>query len=383
VRVLIVHNRYRHAGGEDGVVHDEAALLRRYGVTVEHYERSNSEIDANSRWQTVADTLWSRRTARDVESLIRRMRADIVHVHNTFPLVSPSVYPAARRGGAAVVQTLHNFRLFCVQAMLLRNQAVCEDCLGKSPWRGVLHACYRDSRAGSAIAAGMLTLHRALGTYRRQVSRYIALNDFCRQKFIQAGLPAERIVIKPNFVDICAPEPDRPRQGGLFVGRLSVEKGIEVLARAMESNAQFALDVIGTGPAQALLQDVPGVRLSGWQEAGTIHERMRAAAWIVMPSIWYENFPRVLLEAYACGLPVIASRLGALAELVRDGETGLLFEPGNATDLSEKMKWAAQHPSVMRRIGHAARLEYERRYTPDSNVQQLLEIYRQAVATGP
>ena len=380
MRVLIVHNRYQYAGGEDAVVRDELMLLERSGVRVELYERHNDEIQDIPRLNLAADTVWSRRTVAEVTDLIRRFQPDVMHAHNIFPLVSPSVYYAASRQRVALVQTLHNFRLICAQAMFLRNGRVCEDCLGTLPWRAVVHRCYRESAAQSAVMVSMLGIHRALGSYRKRVTRYIALNRFCRDKFIQGGLPAERIAIKPNFVDLPAPE-RHPRSGALFVGRLSTEKGVAVLAKAAAMRPEARIDVIGTGPDHFPLQTVSGLRLLGWQTPPEIYERMAWASYLLMPSIWYENFPRTLVEAFALGLPVIASRLGALADLIRDGETGLMFEAGNAQDLAVKMAWADQHPEEMRRMGDAARREYEQKYTPETNFTQLMAIYRDALVS--
>lgn len=380
MRVLMVHNRYRQAGGEDAVVRDEAQLLTANGVAVEHYERHNDEIaDGGGRLRLAADTLWSRRTEADIAALVAGFRPDVIHAHNTFPLISPSLYYAAARHGVPVVQTLHNFRLFCPQAMFMRNGRVCEDCLGRLPWRGVLRRCYRDSAAQSAVLVGMLGVHRALGTWRHGVARYIALNDFCRDKFIAAGLPAERIAVKPNFVDLSPPPAGAPRHGGLFVGRLSAEKGVATLAAAAAAlPGGAAIAVVGTGPEQALLEGAPGIRLLGWQAPEFVYARMRRSAWLVMPSVWYENFPRTLVEAFACGLPVIASRLGAMADLVREGDTGLLFRAGDAADLARALAWAGEHPAEMRRMGEAARREYEAKYTPAKNFARLMSIYASA-----
>jgi glycosyltransferase involved in cell wall biosynthesis len=380
LRVLVIHNAYQHRGGEDSVVADEIALLRARGHAVETYARSNDEIAGMSRLALAGQTLWSRRTTRDLAGAIGHFRPDVIHVHNTFPLVSPSLYWGAERAGVPVVQTLHNFRLLCPQAMLLREGRVCEDCLGRLPWRGVLRACYRDSVAQSAALTGMLSLHRALGTWQHKVARYIALNEFCRRKFIEGGLPGERIAVKPNFVDLPAPE-DRPRGGALFVGRLSSEKGIRVLADAAEQVPELDISVIGRGPEEGLLQGLPSVRCHGFRDAHGVRIAMAQAAFLVMPSIWYENFPRTLVEAFAAGLPVVASRLGALADLVRDGETGLLFEPGDAADLAAKLRWAAVHPAETARMGRMARAEYEANYTADLNYQQLLTIYDGAIET--
>lgn len=384
-RVLLVHNAYQHRGGEDAVVEAETALLRAHGHAVEVYIRSNDDVDGLSPLSLARQTLWSGRTARELAQLIGRFRPDVVHAHNTLPLISPSLYWAAARAGVPVVQTLHNFRLMCLNALFLREGRVCEDCTGRLPWRGVARGCYRDSRAASAALAGMLTLHRGLGTYRHKVARYIALNEFCRGKFIEGGLPAQRVVVKPNFVDWAdgpALGQEGARQGLLFVGRLSVEKGVSTLAEAMRRCPDACLRVAGEGPQAGLLDGAAGVTRLGSLPGEAVRQEMRRARALVVPSIWYENFPRTIVEAFACGLPVIASRIGALAEIVRDGQTGLLFEPGDAGDLADKMAWAQAHPQQMAQMGAAARARYEAEFSPEVNYRRLMEIYREVLAEG-
>jgi glycosyltransferase involved in cell wall biosynthesis len=263
--------------------------------------------------------------------------------------------------------------------MLLREGRVCEDCLGRVPWRGVARKCYRDSGLQSAALTAMVGVHRALGTYRHKVARYIALTDFCRAKFIEGGLPAARIVVKPNFVDMGA-APESARRGGLFVGRLSPEKGLDVLAEALRELPGVTIDVIGDGPARARFESHPQLNLLGWLAPDEVRERMQQAAYLVMPSVWYENFPRTLVEAYASGLPVVASQLGAMSELVDHGRTGLLFEPGRAADLARHLAWAEAFPAKMRAMGENARRTYEGRFTPERNYAQLAAIYEDAIA---
>lgn len=381
MRILSVHNAYQHRGGEDTVVESEIDLLRSRGHDVQIYTRSNLDVSSESSLSLALQTLWSDRSTRDLTSLVASFRPDVVHAHNTFPLVSPSLYWVAGKLGVPVVQTLHNFRLMCLNALYLRDGKVCEDCTGKLPWRGVVHGCYRGSKAASAVLGGMLTLHRGLGTYQNKVSRYIALNEFCRSKFIEGGLPAERIVIKPNFVD-APPPPAMQRSGVLFVGRLSAEKGIHTLAEATKHWPQPSLRVAGDGPEAALLDGLSGVTRFGSLPSAQVRLQMEQAAALVVPSIWYENFPRTIVEAFAAGLPVIVSRIGALADIVADGQTGLLFEPGNALDLAEKLTWAQNHPAEMAAMGLAARQRYEREFSPQANYQCLMDIYQQAIESN-
>lgn len=381
MRVLMMHNYYQQAGGEDAVVAEEIALLKRNDVAVELYAKHNDSINAMPRAQLALDTLWSKKSAAEVSAVIERFKPDVIHSHNTFPLISASAYYAAAKLNIPVVQTLHNFRLFCAQAMFMREGKVCEDCLGKLAWRGVVHGCYRDSKIQSAVVVSMQGLHRMLGTYQHQVTRYIALNQFCSDKFIAAGLPKARMRIKPNFIDlpVLADINAAPRQGGLFVGRLSIEKGLATLAQAASIYPEANIDVVGVGSEAQLLINHANIQMLGWQQPAEIYARMHSAAYLIMPSIWYENFPRTLVEAFACGLPVIASRLGAMAELIEDGVTGLLFDPGDAEDLAENLQWADSHPQAMLKMGTQARAEYEAKYTSDINFKQLMEIYNDAI----
>jgi len=378
IRILIAHCRYKQVGGEDVVVEAEAELLRSHGHTVMLYERDNHDIDQMPRAYVAAQTVWSIRTSRDIAQILDTFRPEIVHAHNTFPLISPSLYWMVERAGIPLIQTLHNFRLLCPQALHLRNGKICEDCVGKVPWRAVVHKCYRDSALASATIAVMLEFNRGIGSYWRKVTRYIATNEFFAGKFVAGGIPADRISVKPHFVDVEPPE-KRERSGGLFVGRLAPEKGIETLMSALRRLPEPAFTVIGDGPERARIDAYSAISCLGWEQPAAVYERMRGASYLVIPSIWYETGPLTLIEGFACGLPVIASRLGALPELIEEGKTGLLFEPGSAEDLAEKIAWAQSHPEEMARMGGNARAQYEARYTPDKNYQRLMEIYSEAI----
>jgi len=382
MKVLVAHNAYQQRGGEDAVVASEVAMLRAAGHEVREYRRHNDELAEMGKAHAAADTLWSRRTTSDLGGLLAAWPADVLHVHNTFPLVSPSLYWAAASARVPVVQTLHNFRLLCPQAMLLREGRVCRDCVGSVPLPAVRHGCYRGSRAQTAVLAGMLVLHRGLGTWQRKVQRYVALNDFCRDEFVRGGLPAERIAVKPNFVDAPASPSQVERRGLLFVGRLSPEKGVATVLSAAALLPRGSLHVAGSGPEAARIAAAPGVVPLGSLAPGAVSDAMARAVAVVVPSVWPEAFGLVAVEAFSTATPVIASRIGALSAMVEDGVTGLHAEPGDAADWTAKMRWALDHPTEMGRMGAAARGRYEALYTPQRNLAQLLDIYQQAIAQG-
>lgn len=386
MKILIAHNSYQHQGGEDAVVNAEIDLLRNHGHEVAVYRRHNDEITNMSKLAVVGSTIWSQRTSNEIDELCDRFQPDLIHGHNTFPLISPTLFWTATRRKIPVVQTLHNFRLLCPEAMLLRDGKICEDCIGKLPWRAITHRCYHESAVQSAVTASMLTVHRAIGTYRNQVTAFIALSDFSRDKFIAGGLPAEKIQVKPNFVEAHVKPDWTARDGGLFVGRLSAEKGLDVLIdaerirQAMPGQEQKkCVRVIGGGPLEDQVKQALGESYLGFRAPDEVRKLMHASQFLVSPSTCYETFGLVAVEAFSCGVPVIASRHGGLAELVKDGITGLLFTPGDAVDLARKIAWARAHPQQMLKMGQAAYIEYLNKYTPEKNYHMLHTIYREAL----
>jgi glycosyltransferase involved in cell wall biosynthesis len=398
--VLKVHNLYQQPGGEDESMRSECALLTRAGHTVIQYTRDNDEIAAYSFIEKASlgpRTVWAWDSCDRIRALLRAEKPDVAHFDNTFPLISPAVYYACREAGVPVVQTLRNYRLLCPGATFQRKGRVCEDCLGRNPWRGVLHGCYRDSRAATGAVALMLNVHRWLGTWNKMVDCYIALTEFSRAKFIEAGVPAKKIVVKPNFVYSAAmsgnslssiASHESPNGPAMFVGRLSPEKGVKtLLATWQRLGNRIPLRVVGDGPLRAELegyahqQDLSEVFFDGRLNPEQTTEAMKRSRFLVFPSEWFETFGRVAAEAFACGVPVIASRLGAMEEIVADGRTGLHFTPGNAGDLAAKVEWAWAHPVEMAAMGRAARAEYEAKYTPERNYAMLMGIYERTLET--
>jgi glycosyltransferase involved in cell wall biosynthesis len=349
---------------------------------VERYETDNSGITSRNAGLAGIDAVWSSRSFRLLTEITRTWKPDLVHFHNTFPLISPSAYYAAQRESIPVIQTLHNFRLLCPGATLLRGGAVCEECIEKKTLRpAIVHGCYRGSRSASAAVATMLTVHRVANTWQRKVDLYIALSEFARRKFIEGGIPASRIMVKPNFI---SPDPGvGPGTGeyALFVGRLSSEKGISVMTSAWSDLSHIPLLVAGDGPLAAAAWPC-GASWLGRQSREQVLDLMRGARVLIFPSVCYETGPLTILEAFACGLPVIASNLGAMAEMVDHERTGLLFNPGDAGDLASKVRWAFEHPEAVEAMRAAARREFEEKYTAERNYAMLMAIYEAAIESG-
>jgi glycosyltransferase involved in cell wall biosynthesis len=384
MKILIVHNRYRESGGEDRSVDLECELLARHSHTVMTHIEDNSTI-VSATPLLAARTIWSSATYRHISRAITRNRIDLVHVHNTLPLVSPAVYHAARATGVPVVQTLHNYRLMCPNALCFRDSNPCVECVGRRAALPALrHACYKNSLAATATVAAMLWIHKAARTWRHTIDTFIAPSQFAREMFVRGGLDPRRIVVKPHFV---YPDPGPGAGSGgyaVFVGRLSREKGIEVLLDAWQRLRQHVpLVIVGDGP---LASDVAaeasnnrGVRWMGRQTRSEVQRVVADASFLVFPSLAYETFGQAIAEAYASGTPVIASSSGAAAELVNDGETGLLFDAGDAKDLAAHIDSLIARPEHLARMRTAARLFYEERLTAEANYRQLSDIYRHAL----
>lgn len=389
MKILILHNQYQDPGGEDTVCASETSLLRIHGHEVTEYTEHNKDASTESSITAASNAVWSLRTQRTLSQLLHRVQPDIVHVHNTFLRMSPAVYYTCKKHRVSVVQTLHNYRLLCPQASFFRNGHVCEDCMGKMiPWPGIVHGCWRNSRAQTLVPVVMLAAHRWLQTWQKQVDVFIALSAFARYKFIEGGLPAEKIVVKPNSLSA---DPGKCTENGgyaLFVGRLSPEKGIATLLKAWSYLDNIPLKIVGDGPLMMLVQqlthqyNLESVDVLGRYSHEDVLKLMKGARYLLFQSECYEGFPMTIVEAFACGLPVIGPDLGSVAEIISDGVTGLHFAPGDANDLAAKAKWAWEHPREMQQMGLAARQEYETKYTAERNYQMMMEIYERVIASN-
>ncbi len=382
-RVLMLHNFYRQPGGEDTCFFAEVEMLRKQGDHVETVEVHNDETLQMSSATLAVNTIWNRRSYNLIAQRIAESRPDVLHCHNIFPLLSPSVYYAAKRAGVPVVQTLHNYRLLCLKATFFREGRLCEACVGQAlPWRGVVQRCYHDSLKHSASVASLLVLHRVLGTWRRQVDLFVAVSAFTRAKFLEGGFDPDRVVVKPNVLSV-EPSPGRGEGGyALVVGRLSEEKGLAtVLAAWRQSPANLPLLIVGDGPLRALEQDLPpgaSIRFLGHRSRDEIYALMGSATFLIAASEWYETFGMSILEAFACGTPVIAAKIGAYTELVEENVTGLLFQPGDADSLQNAVDRITASPHRLQAMRQAVRERFEERFSQRQNYGVLIAAYAAA-----
>jgi glycosyltransferase involved in cell wall biosynthesis len=389
MRVAIFHNRYRHRGGEDSVVDFEAELLRKAGHEVRMFVVDNRDEIARSPAGVLGalrvgmNARWNERSAARVRAFLDAEAVDVAHVHNFFPLLTPAVHAAIGERGVPVVQTLHNYRLLCANGMFLRQDRPCEDCVERGPWNAVRHACYRGSRVQTAVWADQTQHHRRLGTWPKRVDLFTTPSAFAREKLLAAGLPSDRVVVKGNSVDDPGTATAAGR-GGVFVGRLSREKGVHLLLEAWRNFAGEPLTIVGSGPEAAALRraaaDIPGVCFLGRVGRERVFEALREAAFSIVPSLWYENFPVAVAESLACGRAVVAASPTALDEFVDHGRNGLRFELGSVDGLAAACGELLSDPARTAEMGLEARADYEDHLTPEASLAALLRVYERAIA---
>jgi len=388
MRILQVHNRHRSnsPGGEDRVVDQEAAALVARGHVVECFERANDDIDQwnPSRKALIpARVLWANEVRRALARTIRQIRPDVVHVHNTFPLISPSVLLACRSAGVPAVVTVHNYRMMCPSGELFRKESVCRDCVGRLPLPAIRHGCYHDSRLESLPAAVAVAAHRRV--WRTIPSAYVFISNAQRRQFASLRLPEKRVFVKSNLIPAIELDPVTPRHVVLYAGRLTPSKGIDVLLTAWDRYTaanpmgRLGLVIAGSGPLEervaAWASSRTSVEITGHvsrHECATLTASARA---VIVPSTWEEGFGLIAVEAMAAGVPPVASARGAFPELIEHAVDGVLFDARDPHGLARIFAEIDEFPERYAGYGRAARRAYERRFDPSTNVEQLLDIY--------
>jgi glycosyltransferase involved in cell wall biosynthesis len=385
MKILQVHNFYQSPGGEDRACASEYDLLTMQGHSVIRHFAHNDQIKGMSDFTIGVKAIWNTDAYKEVRTLIQSERPDVIHAHNTFPLVSPAIYYAAAVERVPVIQTLHNYRLICPGGNLFRDGHLCEQCVGSTvPYKAVLHKCYRNNRLASVSVASMLLTHRAAHTWKTKVSAYIALTEFARDKFVEGGLPKEKLVLKPNFLSRDPGIGLGDGEYAFFIGRLCEEKGVRTLLAAWERlGGPLRLKIAGDGPLAEWGRQRTGassdIEWIGQAEHDQVMQLLKGATFLICPSLYHEGGPLTILEAFGCGTPVIASDLDSINEFVVDGVNGFRFQAGNANDLAYKVQTILAKPSQLRVMRDGARLSYEQNYTPERNYELLMRIYRDAV----
>lgn len=388
MKVLVCHNYYQQRGGEDQLFEDEAKLLESNGHDVYWHTVHSDTIQGSNLLKVATNTIWNQAEYDRMLEVIESHRPDVLHVVNTFPLLSPSVFYAARKANVPVVATIQNYRYFCAQAMCFRNNKACEACLGKIPWRAVVHGCYRNSRLGSGVVAAMQLFHRYRKTWNTMIDVICIASEFSRGKLIKAGMDGGKMILKPNFAPSDPGYRDGSGRYAVFVGRLADEKGIPALVAAWErlqaSGLKIPLKIIGDGPScdvvNRLQNQCENVQWLGKLPNPEVYEWVGNASCLIFPSAGYESLPKTLIESMAVGTPVVGANIGSIPEVVFDNETGYLFPVGDSDGLADAVQKFFGHESFTRlTMRERCRQEFVKRFKRETNYQALIDIYKEAI----
>ena len=385
MKVLILHNTYQQRGGEDTVFESELELLKKNDVEVDTLLYDNHEIkSAKDKLLTGLFSFYNPKGKAKLLNKINQFQPDIIHVHNFFPLASPSIFYAAKECKVPIVMTLHNYRLICPSAYLYFDGRIYEDNIHKNfPIAPILKGVYRDSKIQTASLVLMTGIHKVLKTWGKHIDRYITLTNFAKNKFLDSSLGAKpnQFVVKPNFVPDIGIGQDE-RKDFLFIGRLSEEKGISTLLEAF-SKTDSKLKILGDGPLKEEVLKAekahPNIEYIGFKPRTEVVEMLKSVKALVFSSVWYEGMPMVILEALSVGTPVIAPNLGGPAEMIEDKKNGLIYETGNAQLLSEKISILENDDNLRQSLSANARQNYEEKYTEDINFKILKGIYEDVI----
>jgi len=390
MRILIAHNYYGDhvADGEGNVFKAEAQMLASQGHTVKTFSRTNAEVNSYSISQKIKalwNLSWSTDSYERISKEIKSFQPDIMHVHNYFFQLSPSIFKAAKDHGIPTVVSCHNYAIATPCALYLRNGKTCEKCVNKNPWRLIWHRCYNNCLLRSLSRYRMYYSSRKKYNWTDYIDGFIVSTNFGMKKHVETGLDRKRIFIKPNFIKdpLGTNEQIKTGTGALFIGRLSNEKGIRTLIKSWET-INYPLTIIGKGPLQQMVADSGNKNINylGPVSDEALLQELRKSAFVVFPSICYEAFPLVILEGFAMGKPIVASNAGAMAEIIKDGKTGIHFRPGDAADLAAKVKALIQMPEQITKMAIAARQEYLDKYTEQKNYEKHMEIYQSILGTN-
>jgi len=391
MKIFLIHNSHRSgsSSGDDIVFKKESVLLESHEQKICKINPSNDEYDKNGVLQkilTILQVPWSFNYYKNIKQLLIKENPDIIHLHNIFPFISPSVFYAAASVGIPIIQTLHDFRYLCPIAFLMRSGEICDECKDGAFLKSVEYGCFKGSKLQSIPIALMLKLHWYLNTFKKQIDGYICLTESQRKIFLDAGFDERKLFMKPNFVDdTFNKEEYRYGDYAVFIGRLGEEKGVRTLIGAWKNLPDIPLKIVGDGPDsnefKSLVRDlnIKNIEFLGYKPYLECRKILNNARFLIMPSIVYETFGLSNIEAFSHCKPVIASNLGAMADIVKDKTTGFLFTPMNTRELAEKVRWLWNNPEECKRMGFNARREYEEKYTPGRNYEMLMNIYREVI----
>lgn len=390
MNILICHNLYKHRGGEGETVLKEKAILESEGHKTGLFLKDNRDIDRYNWIQKIIAFLnipFSVITYKRLRDRLKKERPDVVHIHNIFALLSPSIYFLLHRMTIPIVQTVHNYRFLCLNGLFLNNRGqVCELCKRGNFFNGILHKCYRNSYIQSLGMAVAIYIIRKLVIYRNKINIFITPSKFLKGKLLESGIADRKIEVKPHFVECEKIKPSyKFRNYAVFMGRLSREKGLFTLVKAWKEIPDITLKIVGNGQASEELQDltvragIENVEFLGFKEGDERFEILKRAMFMVFPSECYENMPYAILESFACAVPVIASNIGGLRELIGDGITGLHFQAGNTKDLARKISMLSKDKELLLRMRHNSRRYAEDFFSERIGYKNIIDVYKKAV----
>ena len=387
MKVLLVHNFYQRSGGEETVFEEELKLIKKHGIEVINYHQNNSSIQGvSAKIGAFFRTIYSKKTVREIKAILREKKPDLVHVHNFFPLISPSVFYAAKSMNIKTVFTLHNYRIICPTATFLHNGKVVLNSI-KSPWWAFFKKTYRNSAIGTLALCLMIDIHRRIGTWNTKVDRFIVLNEFSKDLFVKWGLSKKKIIVKPNFVSNAGRNENEANvekeDHALFVGRISEEKGINVLLDAWKE-INRKLVIVGDGPLKEkyVKEGNTNIVWKGHLPKEKILSEMAKAKFLILPSICFENCPMVILESFSVGTTALVSEIGGLPNIVKHGINGYNFKVGDAISLRDNVIRMFENPNKIKELSQNAHLDYLENYTDKQNLAALLSIYEGIINKG-